>query len=140
MSASGYMNRLFVDQNYSAVSDVCLMIRREVFEAVNGLDAEVFEQGAADIDLCLRVARTGYLTVWTPHAAIIHDHPQTAVPLAVRQSFQRRWAAELPRDPAYNTSLSLGDAGGFKLADAQLAWQPLSWKPLPVILARAADV
>ena len=140
ISSSGYMNRLWVDQNYSAVSDVCLMIRKQVFDAVSGLDTDTFEQGAADIDLCLRVAQQGYLTVWTPHAAIIHDHPPTAVPHAVRSAFQRRWAALLPRDPAYNANLSLDDTGGFKLADAQLSWQPLGWKPLPVIMARAGDI
>ena len=140
MDSAGYMNRLWVDQNYSAVSDVCLMIRKEVFDAVNGLDTVTFDHGAADIDLCLRVAREGFLTVWTPHAALVHEHPQAAVPMAVRAAFHQRWAALLPRDPAYNANLSMGDAGGFKLADAQLSWQPLGWKPMPVILARAGDL
>lgn len=140
ISSAGYMNRLRVDQNYSAVSDVCLLIRKQVYDAVGGLDAEAFEHGAADVDLCLRVAQQGYLTVWTPHAAIIHDHPRTAVPESSREAFHDRWAAQLPCDPAYNANLSLSEPAGFKLADAQLSWQPLSWKPLPVILARAADL
>ncbi|WMJ03056.1 glycosyltransferase [Pseudomonas chlororaphis subsp. aurantiaca] len=140
ISSPGYMSRLWVDQNYTAVSDVCLLIRRCVFEEVAGLDLTVFEQGAADVDLCLRVAQLGYLTVWTPHSAVVHDHPQPAVPEAVREAFQQRWAAQLPRDPAYNSNLSLLEPAGFKLADPHLSWRPLVWKPLPVIMGRAADV
>ncbi|VVP69108.1 hypothetical protein PS910_00513 [Pseudomonas fluorescens] len=140
MHSPGYLDRLLVDQNYSAVSDVCLLIRKDVFDAVEGLDSDAFDQGGADIDLCLRVAHQGYLTVWTPHAALVHDTPTPAVPEALREAFVRRWGPQLPRDPAYNSSLSLTDSGGFKLADAQLSWRPLAWKPLPVILARAGDV
>ena len=140
MQSPGYLDRLLVDQNYSAVSDACLLIRKEVFDAVDGLDSDTFGQGGADVDLCLRVAGQGYLTVWTPHAALVHDTPAPAVPEASREAFVRRWGPRLPRDPAYNSNLSLADPGGFKLADAQLSWRPLAWKPLPVILARAADV
>lgn len=140
MNSAGYMNRLQVEQNYSAVSDVCLLIRKALFDAVGGLDSETFEQGAADIDLCLRVARQGFLTVWTPYAVLAHDHPPVAVPESVRPAFFQRWREQLPADPAYNSNLSLAQAGGFELADAQLSWQPLAWKPLPLILASPSDL
>lgn len=140
IQSPGYLDRLLVDQNYSAVSDACLLIRKDIFDAVHGLDSDTFDHGGADVDLCLRVAQQGYLTVWTPHAALIHDTPVPTVPEASREAFVRRWGPQLPRDPAYNSNLSLSDVGGFKLADPQLSWRPLAWKPLPVILARAADV
>ncbi len=92
------------------------------------------------MDLCLRVGQLGYLTVWTPHAAVINDSPQPAIPESVREVFQQRWAGLLTSDPAYNQNLSLNDAGGFKLADAQLSWRPLAWRPMPVILAQPCDV
>ena len=140
MNSPGYMNRLWVDQNYSAVSDVCLLIRKAVFDGVGGLDVLAFAQGGADVDLCLRVGQSGYLTVWTPHAAVINDFAQPAIPESVREVFQQRWAVLLASDPAYNQNLSLNDAGGFKLADAQLSWRPLAWRPMPVILAQPCDV
>ncbi len=140
MHSPGYMNRLWVDQNYSAVSDVCLLVRKSVFDDVGGLDVLAFAQGGADVDLCLRVGQLGYLTVWTPHAAVINDSPQPAIPESVREVFQQRWAGLLTSDPAYNQNLSLNDAGGFKLADAQLSWRPLAWRPMPVILAQPCDV
>ena len=52
MHSPGYMNRLWVDQNYSAVSDVCLLVRKSVFDDVGGLDVLAFAQGGADVDLC----------------------------------------------------------------------------------------
>lgn len=140
MNSPGYMNRLWVDQNYSAVSDVCLLIRKAVFDGVGGLDVLAFAQGGADVDLCLRVGQSGYLTVWTPHAAVINDFAQPAIPESVREVFQQRWAVLLASDPAYNQNLSLNDAGGFKLADAQLSWRPLAWRPMPVILAQPCDL
>ena len=140
MNSPGYMNRLWVEQNYSAVSDVCLLIRKSVFDDVGGLDLQAFAQGGADVDLCLRVGQLGYLNVWTPHAAVINDVPQPAIPESAREVFQQRWAGRLASDPAYNQNLSLNEAGGFKLADAQLSWRPLVWRPMPVILAQPCDV
>jgi len=37
-NASGYLHRLLLEQNYSAVSAACLMVRKALYEAVGGLD------------------------------------------------------------------------------------------------------
>ena len=75
-------------------------ISRSVFDGVGGLDVLAFAQGGADVDLCLRVGQSGYLNVWTPHAAVINDVPQPAIPEPVRKAFQERWAGLLASDPA----------------------------------------
>ncbi|WP_425299417.1 glycosyltransferase family 2 protein, partial [Pseudomonas viridiflava] len=72
-TSKGYMRRLVVEQNYPAVSSACLMIAKELYDALGGLDAEAFAEALSDIDLCLKSAQAGYLTVWTPHVQVVHD-------------------------------------------------------------------
>jgi GT2 family glycosyltransferase len=140
LAAPGYQQRLQVEQNYSAVADACLMIRRALFQAVDGLCASDFSDQGADIDLCLRVAERGYLTVWTPRARLLHNASASAFAATARQRLYQRWLPRLAQDPAHNPNLSLHRAGGFELADPALTWRPLTWRPLPVILAQPADL
>src|SRR5690606_22272690 len=69
----GYMNRLEVDQNYSAVSSDCLMIPSSVFRELEGFDDGIEATNWADVDLCLKVKQKGLLTVWTPHVRIMKE-------------------------------------------------------------------
>ena len=153
MDAPGYMQRLQVDQNYSAVTAACLMIRKSVYLDVGGMDEEQFKVSYNDIDLCLKTREVGYLTVWTPHAVLMHEGgvSQTKVDKQTSDAKHKRFVAEqdamyakwlplLARDPAYNSNLSLVEPGGFKLADNKLSWRPLdAWRPLPTVLAHPAD-
>ncbi|WP_414158706.1 TIGR00180 family glycosyltransferase [Pseudomonas sp. BNK-45] len=108
--AAGYMNSLWVEKNYSAVSGACLMIAKALFEAVGGLDEEHFDQAFADVDLCLKVADAGYLTVVTPQAQI--QHPGTlAQDSQAAAALQDKWAARFAQDSAYNQNLSLSGKG-----------------------------
>ncbi|WP_312593751.1 glycosyltransferase [Stutzerimonas nitrititolerans] len=152
VDAPGYMQRLQVDQNYSAVTAACLMVRKSIYEQVGGLD-ESFTVSYNDVDFCLKVREAGYLLVWTPHAVVMHEGSvsQSKVdkntPEAKRKRFiseqdamYAKWLPQLARDPAYNPNFSLVQPGGFKLADTQISWRPLdSWRPLPVVLAHPAD-
>ena len=153
MDAPGYMQRLQVDQNYSAVTAACLMIRKSLYEEVGGLDEEAFKVSYNDVDLCLKTREAGYLTVWTPHAVVMHEGSvsQTKVDPAAQEAKRKRFVAEqdamyakwlplIAADPAYNRNLSLSGAGFALEADSQLIWRPLdSWRPLPVVLAHPAD-
>src|SRR3990167_8203989 len=140
IEAAGYMQRLQVDQNYSAVSRDCLLIRRELYQSLAGMAVEVPEN-YLDVDLCLRVREAGYLTVWAAQARLLLDReaePQATQ--ADQEVLYARWLPLLARDPVYNPNLSLQRAGGFALADNALSWRPLqSWKPLPAVLAHPAD-
>lgn len=116
--ALGYYNRLMCIQNYSALTAACLMIRRDVFNEVNGLDpAFMIEFG--DVDLCLRVLNRGYRNLWTPHAQLYHHESLTRgsgyetkekkqLNKVEVSLFQARWRAFLEKgDPCYNPNLSL---------------------------------
>ncbi|WAB89704.1 glycosyltransferase [Pseudomonas citronellolis] len=140
MNATGYMNRLQVAQNYSAVSDGCLMIRKALFDELGGLDEGDFAERGADVDLCLRAGEAGYLVVWTPHATLLHSPATEAEPVELQDAFYARWLPRLARDPAYNPNFSrVRSRAGFILTDTQLTWRPLTWQPVPTVLAHFAD-
>lgn len=152
MDAPGYMHRLQVDQNYTAVTAACLMIRKSVYDEVGGLDEADFKVSYNDVDLCLKVRQAGYLTVWTPHARLMHEGSvsQTRVDttaqaaklerfLGEQRAMYRKWLPQLARDPAYNRNLAL-DGRGFELDPRRnLAWQPFSQPLLPRLFCVAAD-
>jgi hypothetical protein len=144
----GYMQRAQVDQNLSAVTAACLMIRRSIYEEVGGLDETDFVVSYNDIDLCLKVGDLGYLTVWTPHAVLIHEGnvSQNTVDTATQQAKNRRflgeqlamyqkWLPRLANDPAFNTLLSF-DLNSVELeVNLRQVWRPLSWQRCPTVLA-----
>jgi GT2 family glycosyltransferase len=122
--ADGYLHRLMVEQNYSAVSSVCLMVRKALFDALGGLDDSTFVDGFSDVDLCLSAGQAGYLTVWTPAVQVIHQGELPQAPKALA-ALTEKWAAAFAQDQAYNANLSL-HGKGFALNDsAALDWAQL---------------
>lgn len=140
--AAGYMQRLQVEQNYSALSGECLMIRRALFVELGGFDQDPLMARWSDVDLCLKARQAGYLNVWTPRVQLLIDSERSASASREQEdAMYARWLPVLARDPAYNAGLSLQVEQGFKLADPQLAWRPLqAWRPVPTILAHPADL
>lgn len=69
-SSGGYMGRLFYAQNVSAVSDLCMMVKRKKFESVHGFD-ERFEEKYYDVDLCLDLLEKGYYNLVNPFVTLI---------------------------------------------------------------------
>lgn len=113
----GYMSRLAIAQNLSAVTAACLLVSRTAYEQVGGLD-ESFEVAFNDVDFCLRLRRAGYLNVFTPYAELYHYESESRGAENTPEKrkrfqgeiarFQSRWAAELAQgDPYYNPNLTL---------------------------------
>lgn len=67
----GFMSRIQISQNLSAVTAACLMIRKKYYEEVNGFD-ENLAVAFNDVDFCLKVLRKGYLNIYTPYAELYH--------------------------------------------------------------------
>ncbi len=115
-SSPGYFGRAVMPQRMSAVTAACLAVRREVFEAVGGLDPEL-AIAFNDVDFCLRVQEAGYSNVWTPHAVLLHhesasrgyeDTPEKRARfLGEIALMHTRWSALMGNDPAYNPNLAL---------------------------------
>jgi O-antigen biosynthesis protein len=149
LESTGYMHRLQIDQNYSAVSGDCLMIRKALYQAIGGLDEGLSEDDLADVDLCLNVRQQGYLTVWTPQSILLKDSSAARLATADEVRHKQRSAAEdlmfqrwqglIGRDPAYNANLSLNSRSFELEPDLNLTWRPLTWRPLPVVLGHPAD-
>lgn len=108
--ALGYMGRLQLTQNYSAVSSLCMMCSRERYLSAGGFGTRFTSPRLAELDLCLRVSRTGADIVWTPAATVcIDDAYETTTVTDVKQidAFTMEHIEVLSRDPAHNPNLSL---------------------------------
>ena len=111
----GYLQRLTAVHEVSAVTAACLVVRREVFDAVGGLDEEL-TVAFNDVDFCLKVRAAGYLNLWTPFAELIHhelvSRGRDLTPTKARRfaaeyaTMQRRWGAQLLNDPYYSPHLT----------------------------------
>ncbi len=131
--APGYLHRLQVAQNVSAVTAACLAVRRDHYLAVNGMDAEHLPVVYNDVDFCLRLIDCGLHNVWTPHAVLVHHESMSRggrKRSSEKQDLRRqadwmraRWDAVLKSDPAYNLCLSLSGP------DFELAWPPRRVRP-----------
>ncbi|QBG83665.1 glycosyltransferase [Xanthomonas oryzae] len=139
---SGYLQRLQLDQNYSALSGECLMLPRQLFMDAGGFELEPALAQWSDVDLCLRLQQAGYLNVFTAHAQLLID-PLEATPVTAldEDAMYARWLPVMANDPAYNPGFSLDPGAGFALADPRASWRPLqSWRPLPSVIALPADI
>ncbi len=142
MHTSGYMQRLQVVQNLSAVSAECLMIRRQVFDDIGAMDTRIENKEYSEVDLCLRAREAGYLVVWTPYAQValgdhpvIREEPPEAERLAQEQLFFQRWLPVIARDPAYNPNLTLSGLNFGLEPGLRNGWNPFSSRQLPSVLA-----
>lgn len=123
----GYCGRAVVTQNFGAVTAACLVIRRDIYQEVGGLDEDL-AVAFNDIDFCMRVGERGYRNLWTPHAQLYHyesasrgyeQTPEKMERFLREVAFmRRRWGSALYYDPAYNLNLDQ------ELRDFSLAWPP----------------
>lgn len=115
-NANGYFDYLVLARDVSAVSGACLAIRKDLLEAVGGLDHENLPKSFSDVDLCLRLRAQGLRIIFTPFAELYHTKPlrdhSSATPEETKQLeaecryMRRRWGATLDNDPFYNANFS----------------------------------
>lgn len=72
----GYMGRNIITQNYSAVTGAMLMISKEDYEKIGGLDEE-FPVAYNDVDLCLKIRKLGKVVVMNPFVEAYHYESKT---------------------------------------------------------------
>ena len=102
----GANRQLRVTRNCTAVSSACMLTRREILQQVGGFD-ESLSSALADVDLCLKIRRAGYLIVYTPFAKLFwHDTHPDEIDMTGEAVMHQRWAGVLQSDPYYNPNLS----------------------------------
>jgi glycosyltransferase involved in cell wall biosynthesis/2-polyprenyl-3-methyl-5-hydroxy-6-metoxy-1,4-benzoquinol methylase len=123
----GYFCRASLTQEMSAVTAACLIIRKTIYEQVNGLDDVNLKIAFNDVDFCLRVREAGYVNVWTPFAELYHYESATRGAEDTAHKRERfrteidymlsRWPG-INSDHAYNPNLTL------EHEDFGLGWPP----------------
>jgi GT2 family glycosyltransferase len=114
---AGYFRRLWLTQNLSAVTGACLVVRRESYWKVGGLDATNLTIALNDVDFCLKLDDIGLRNVWTPYAELYHhesvsrgaeDSPEKLARFRRETLFlHQKWGERLRRDPYYSPMLTL---------------------------------
>jgi GT2 family glycosyltransferase len=127
----GYMFRAVVPQAIGAVTGACLMIRKDKYLGVGGLNDD-FAVAFNDIDLCLRLMKAGYRNIFTPYVQMVHyesksrgndmdpdkiDRFSSEVDL-----FEQLWDMCRFSDQFYNPNFSLRNPsiGGFSVIGERL--------------------
>jgi GT2 family glycosyltransferase len=129
----GYMGRALIEQNYSAVTGACMLIRKSLYEEVGGMNEVDLAVLFNDIDLCLKVGQTGHLVVWTPYATLVHHHSISikGENLQFKRAGQARneriymlshWQEIISNDPAYSPHLSLANTNIRIESDMPINW------------------
>ncbi|MEM7708739.1 MAG: glycosyltransferase [Pseudomonadota bacterium] len=113
----GYFCRPHLDQNVSAVTGACLMVKRRLYLEAGGLDDQNLSVAFNDVDFCLRLLELGYRNIYTPRCRVVHHESKsrgTEDTPAKQRRFNREAAFMRQRhslalclgDPFYNPSLS----------------------------------
>lgn len=114
---SGYQHRIILQQDYSAVTAACMMVRKSSFDEVGGFTEEL-AVAFNDMDFCMKLRSKGYLIVYNPYAELYHYESKSRgaedTPEKVRRFnreikiFQNRWPDILKNgDPYYSPNLSM---------------------------------
>ena len=116
-TSDGYMGRLNYVQDVYGDTTACLLIRKEIYDEVHGLD-ESYAVAFNDVDFCVRVREAGYTNVFTPFAQLYHyesksrgmeDNPEKQKRFQGEVlRFQARWGDLLAKgDPCTNPNFDI---------------------------------
>jgi GT2 family glycosyltransferase len=117
----GYFGHLRRPRNITAVTAACLLVRRQAYWEVDGLNEADLPVEFNDVDFCLKLAEKGYRNLWTSHAELYHleagsrgyaHSADKAARLRRGAAYMReRWGHMLDHDPNWNRNLSLYSNG-----------------------------
>lgn len=114
---TGYFHKASIQQDLSAVTAACMMVKRSVYEEAGGLE-EKLQVAFNDVDFCLRVRKAGYLVVFDPYVELYHYESKTRGSENTKEKVRRfqseieymrsHWLELLKKgDPMYNPNLTL---------------------------------
>ena len=103
----GEFNQFAVASNLVAVTGACIAIRADRFDLVGGF-AERFPLAFNDVDLCFKLLRVGYRTVFDPEVRVVHYESSSRNPDVTKTEIEdlgERWHMLLHDDPYDNPML-----------------------------------
>lgn len=96
-------------RNYYAMTGACQMVRRDVFNEVEGYD-ENYVLAFGDIDFCLKVHQKGYQNVYSPFAQLYHYEGSSrgySTPAGdVLRGYEQLETYLIEQDPYFNPNLT----------------------------------
>ncbi len=114
--AQGREVRLTHSSLRSAVTAACLCVSHEKFDAVGGFDSEHFPVTLNDIDLCQKLAKSGYFNIYSAEAVAYHlesesrgediEQEKKARRYGELRWFSDRWPEAALGDPFMSPSVS----------------------------------
>ena len=118
----GFYGRLSVPFNYSAVTAACLMISKEKYNEVNGLE-ETLQVAFNDVDFNLKLIDKGYYNICLNHVELYHHESKSRGDDTIDMKSEKyrrfvsehdymkdKWGYLLYNDRFYNPNLSLKKA------------------------------
>lgn len=113
----GYMMRAQLNCDYSAVTAACMMVKKSVFNEVDGFDPQ-FKVACNDVDLCLKIREKGYLVVYDAFSIWFHYESKSRGYEDSEEKierfnnevakFQKKWNKILVEgDPYYNPNFKI---------------------------------
>jgi GT2 family glycosyltransferase len=101
-----------VTRQVSAVTAACLLLRKEYYFSVGGLDENVFEVAFNDVDLCLKLDKAGLRNIYVAEAQLLHhesksrgsDYSPENIERFRRElvALQERWGTTVHQDPYFS--------------------------------------
>ena len=114
----GYFGKLVINNNYSAVTAACLMVKRKDFDDVGGFE-EKLTVAFNDVDFCLKLYSKGKFNVWLHDVELYHYESKSRGAEDTYQKYKRfnteinymkkHWLKYIKNDPYYNTNLTRVD-------------------------------
>lgn len=111
----GWFAQSLIARSATAVTAACLVVAKEKFDAVGGLDAENLAIAYNDVDLCLKLRAAGWRNIYAPQAVLIHhesksrglDFAPEHLARYMRELviFQERWGTAGFQDPTHPPGL-----------------------------------
>ncbi len=113
----GYLSRLAATNNFSAVTAACLLVKREDYLKVGGLNELDLTVAFNDVDFCLRLLEIRERNVYCAIAELYHFESISRGADDTKEKSERfqkelqylrsTWRTYIEHDPAYNQCLTL---------------------------------
>jgi glycosyltransferase involved in cell wall biosynthesis/GT2 family glycosyltransferase/SAM-dependent methyltransferase len=147
LGEAGYLDCLQMSKDTVALPSACFLIRKSIYQTMNGMDETELGNHFAEIDLCLKLHQNQHRVVVHPKASVVFGLESSLFDLnqrdadavkrnEARETLHQRWGSRSVVDPYWNTNLSLCEAIPQPETQFRALWQFLPTDK-PRILAHA---